>query len=111
MPFAGEAENEFRKQIAEYSKDGLKGLSYGQSPALVAIAIKAAIEALQGKVMPQLISIPIPVADYTGPQGRRELLAGPQGELLRAEPVPALRHELHRAGNHGAKREEHEVAA
>ena len=48
MPFAGEGENEFRKQIAEYSKDGLKGLSYGQSPALVAIAMKAAISALQG---------------------------------------------------------------
>jgi ribose transport system substrate-binding protein len=64
VPFAGEGENEFRKQIAEHSKDGLKGLSYGQSPALVAIAIKAAISALQGNVMPQLISIPIPVATY-----------------------------------------------
>src|SRR5579864_2309564 len=64
VPFAGEGENEFRKQIAEYSKDGLKGMSYGQSPALVAISIKAAIEALQGKVMPQLISIPIPVETY-----------------------------------------------
>ncbi len=65
VPMAGEGENEFRKQIAEYSKDGLKGLSYGQSPALVAIAMKAAISALQGNVMPQLISIPIPVVDYT----------------------------------------------
>jgi ribose transport system substrate-binding protein len=64
VPFAGEGENEFRAQIAEYSKDGLKGLSYGQSPALVAIAMKAAISALQGNAMPQLISIPIPVADY-----------------------------------------------
>ena len=33
-------------------------------PALVAIATKAAISALQGNVMPQLISIPIPVATY-----------------------------------------------
>ena len=64
VPFAGEGENEFRKQIAEHEKDGLKGLSYGQSPALVAISIKAAISALQGNVMPQLISIPIPVATY-----------------------------------------------
>ena len=40
-------------------------MSYGQSPALVAIAMKAAISALEGNVMPQLISIPIPVADYT----------------------------------------------
>jgi len=31
---------------------------------LVAIAMKAAISALQGNVMPQLISIPLPVATY-----------------------------------------------
>jgi ribose transport system substrate-binding protein len=65
IPVAGEGENGFRKLIAEHSQDGLKGLSYGQSPALVAIAMKAAISALQGNVMPQLISVPIPVADYT----------------------------------------------
>jgi len=64
VPMSGEGENEFRKQIAEHWKDGLKGMSYGQSPALVAIAMKSAISALQGNVMPQLISIPIPVADY-----------------------------------------------
>jgi ribose transport system substrate-binding protein len=64
VPFAGEGENEFRKQIAKYHGEGLKGMSYGQSPALVAISMKAAISALQGNVMPQLISIPIPVADY-----------------------------------------------
>jgi ribose transport system substrate-binding protein len=64
VPFAGEGENEFRKQIADHWKEGMKGMSYGQSPALVAIAMKAAISALQGNVMPQLISIPIPVATY-----------------------------------------------
>ena len=65
VPIAGEGENRFRIQIGEHSKDGLKGLSYGQSPALVAIAMKAAISALEGNPMPQLISIPIPVADFT----------------------------------------------
>ena len=65
VPMAGEGENRFRKQIYEYSKDGLKGMSYGQSPALVAIAMKAAISALQGNPMPVLISVPIPVVDYT----------------------------------------------
>ena len=64
VPMSGEGENEYRKQIADHAKDGLKGMSYGQSPALVAIATKAAISALQGNVMPQLISIPIPVATY-----------------------------------------------
>nr|WP_322100109.1 sugar ABC transporter substrate-binding protein [Geminicoccus harenae] len=65
VPIAGEGENGFRKQIAQYSKEGLKGLSYGQSPGLAAISIKAAIAALEGNTMPQMISVPIPVADYT----------------------------------------------
>jgi ribose transport system substrate-binding protein len=64
IPMAGEGENGFRKQIAQHSKEGLVGLSYGQSPGLVAISIKAAISALQGNAMPQLISIPIPVATH-----------------------------------------------
>ena len=64
VPMAGEGENLFRQQIAQYQDQGLKGLSYGQSPALVAIATKAAIAALKGETMPQMVSIPIPVADY-----------------------------------------------
>jgi ribose transport system substrate-binding protein len=64
VPIAGESENGFRKAIAEYSDDGLKGISIGQSPGLVAVAMKAAISALQGNVMPQLISVPLPVATY-----------------------------------------------
>jgi len=64
VPMAGEGENGFRKQIALHEKDGLKGMSYGQSPGLVAISTKAAIAALEGNVMPQMISVPIPVADY-----------------------------------------------
>ena len=50
VPMAGEGENGFRKQIAEHKDEGLKGLSYGQSPGLVAISIKAAISALEGNV-------------------------------------------------------------
>jgi ribose transport system substrate-binding protein len=65
IPVAGEAENGFRKLIAEHAKDGLKGWSYGQSPALVAISLKAAIAALQGNKLPQYISAPIPNVDYT----------------------------------------------
>jgi len=65
VPIAGEAENGFRKLIAEHEKDGLKGYSYGQSPGLVAISMKAAISALEGNTMPQLISVPIPEVDYT----------------------------------------------
>jgi ribose transport system substrate-binding protein len=65
IPVAGEAENGFRKLIADHAKDGLKGYSYGQSPALVAISLKAGIAALQGNKLPQYISVPIPDTDYT----------------------------------------------
>jgi ribose transport system substrate-binding protein len=65
IPVAGEAENGFRKLIAEHAKEGLKGWSYGQSPALVAISLKAALAALQGNSLPQYISAPIPEVDYT----------------------------------------------
>lgn len=64
VPIAGESENGFRKLVAERSGDGLKGISIGQSPGLVAIAMKAAVSALEGNVMPQLISVPLPVATY-----------------------------------------------
>jgi ribose transport system substrate-binding protein len=65
VPVAGESENGFRKAIAEYADAGLKGISIGQSPGLVAVAMKAAVSALEGNVMPQLISVPLPVATYS----------------------------------------------
>lgn len=65
VPIGGEAENGFRKLIAKHSDDGLKGLSVGNSPGMVAIGIKAAIAALEGNKMPQFTSIPLPKADYT----------------------------------------------
>ncbi|MDB5541558.1 MAG: ribose transporter substrate-binding protein [Devosia sp.] len=65
VPVGGESENGFRKLVAAHSAEGLTGLSIGQSPGLVAISIKAAISALEGNVMPQLISVPLPMVDYT----------------------------------------------
>ena len=65
VPMAGEGENGYRKLIAKHANEGLKGLSYSQSPGLVSISMKAAISALEGNPMPQLISVPIPVVDYT----------------------------------------------
>lgn len=64
VPIAGESENGYRKLLAEYGPKGLKGTSIGQSPGMVAIAMKAALAALDGNVMPQLISVPIPYATY-----------------------------------------------
>jgi ribose transport system substrate-binding protein len=62
IPVATEAENGARKLIAQYADKGMKGLSLGDSPGLAAIAIKATLEGLQGKVLPQKISVPIPSA-------------------------------------------------
>lgn len=64
IPVGGEAENGFRKQIAQYGKDGLLGDSAGQSPALAAVALKAALAALSGETMPQEVSVPIQEANY-----------------------------------------------
>ena len=64
VPVAGESENGFRKLIAEHADEGLKGISIGQSPGLVAVSMKAAISALEGNPMPQLISVPLPVARF-----------------------------------------------
>ncbi|WP_417669492.1 sugar ABC transporter substrate-binding protein [Roseibium sp.] len=64
VPISGESENGYRKALAKYSDAGLRGISIGQSPGLVAISMKAAVSALEGNVMPQLISVPLPVATY-----------------------------------------------
>ena len=63
IPVAGEAENGFRKLCAEHADEGLLCSSAGQSPGLVAIAAKTAIHALQGEVLPQYVSVPIPLVE------------------------------------------------
>jgi len=61
VPFAGETENGFRKFCAKYAGDGLKCTSAGTGPAQVAVAIKTAIDALEGKVVPQSVKLPLAV--------------------------------------------------
>ena len=63
VPVAGEGENGFRKLVAKHKGDGLVAQSAAQSPGLVAISIKAALSALEGNVMPQMISVPIPFVE------------------------------------------------
>jgi len=62
VPIAAEAENGFRRMASELSDQGLEVISVGYSPALGAIGVKAAVAALEGQALPQLISIPLPVA-------------------------------------------------
>ena len=45
------------------SKDGLKCSSAGTGPAQVAVAIKTAIDALQGKVVPQSVKLPLAIVE------------------------------------------------
>lgn len=63
VPFGGETENGFRKFCAKYSAQGLKCASAGTGPAQVAVAIKVALAALEGKVLPQSIKLPLAKAE------------------------------------------------
>jgi ribose transport system substrate-binding protein len=63
VPFGGETENGFRKFCAQYSADGLKCSSAGTGPAQVAVAIKTAIAALEGQVVPQSVKLPLAIVE------------------------------------------------
>ena len=62
-PFGGENENGFRKFCAKLGDQGLKCASGGSGPAQVAVAIHTAISALEGKVVPQAIKLPLATAE------------------------------------------------
>ena len=62
VPVGGETENGFRKFCAKHAGDGLKCSSAGTGPAQVAVAIKTAIAALEGQVVPQSVKLPLAVA-------------------------------------------------
>jgi ribose transport system substrate-binding protein len=64
VAFGGETENGFRKFCAKYGNQGLKCASGGTGPAQVAVAIKAAIAALEGKVLPQSIKLPLSTVEF-----------------------------------------------
>ena len=63
VPFGGETENGFRKFCAKYAGEGLKCSSAGTGPAQVAVAIKTAIAALEGQVVPQSIKLPLAMVE------------------------------------------------
>ncbi len=63
VPIGGETENGFRKLCAKYSADGLKCRSAGTGPAQVAVAVKVAIAALEGQVLPQSVKLPLAVTE------------------------------------------------
>jgi ribose transport system substrate-binding protein len=61
VPFGGETENGFRKFCAAKAGEGLKCTSAGTGPAQVAVAIKTAIAALEGQVVPQSVKLPLAI--------------------------------------------------
>jgi len=62
VPIAGESENGFRKLAAEHN---IPYISVGQTPAMVAVAIKLAIDMLnEGIEVPQEINVPLPVVTH-----------------------------------------------
>jgi ribose transport system substrate-binding protein len=63
VPFGGETENGFRKFCAKYAAEGLKCSSAGTGPAQVAVAIKTAIAALEGQVVPQSVKLPTAIVE------------------------------------------------
>ena len=63
VPFGGETENGFRKFCAKHAGDGLKCSSAGTGPAQVAVAIKTAIAALEGNVVPQSVKLPLAIVE------------------------------------------------
>ena len=101
VPFGGETENGFRKFCAQYAADGLKCSSAGTGPAQVAVAIKTALAALEGQVVPQSVRLPLAIVEDPNFKARPGLLPRPVRQLLRRQRLPDLRHQLHRAGDHG----------
>jgi ribose transport system substrate-binding protein len=59
VPVGGETENGFRKLCSTHGGEGLKCASGGTGPAQVAVAIKTAISALEGEVVPQSVKLPL----------------------------------------------------
>lgn len=57
-PMAGEAENGFRMAMG---KGEIQGISVGQTPGMIAVSMQAALELLQGRELPRVISMPLPM--------------------------------------------------
>ncbi len=64
VPAAAETENGFRKLCLADGDKGLRCASGGTGPAQVAVAIKTAISALRGDVVPQSIRLPLAHVEF-----------------------------------------------
>src|SRR5258708_2829985 len=62
VPMAGEGENAFRRGLATMKDQGLVGISVAETPGMVAVSMRVALELLQGRTMPRVIAMPLPIA-------------------------------------------------
>jgi ribose transport system substrate-binding protein len=56
-PMAGEGENGFRMAMGSGE---VEGISIAQTPGMIAVAMQAALELLQGRELPRVINMPLP---------------------------------------------------
>jgi ribose transport system substrate-binding protein len=57
-PIAGEGENGFRMAMGSGE---VQGISVAQTPGMITVAMQAALELLQGRELPRVISMPLPM--------------------------------------------------
>lgn len=88
VPFGGETENGFRRFCSKYSAEGLKCASGGTGPAQVAVAIKTAIAALQGQVVPQSIKLPLARVEDPNFQDGRDFYGGQSDNFFVGNSFP-----------------------
>lgn len=89
VPMAGEAENGFRKALAEMKDQGLVGISVGQTPGMVTVAMKVALELLQGRKMPRVIAMPLPIARTETIKEGVDFFTGVPDDFFTAIKIPA----------------------
>ncbi|MBL8345930.1 MAG: ABC transporter substrate-binding protein [Rubrivivax sp.] len=88
VPFGGETENGFRKFCAKHGAQGLKCASAGTGPAQVAVALKVAIAALEGKVLPQAIKLPLAKAEHPNLKDGNDFYAGQSDNFFVGNSFP-----------------------
>jgi ribose transport system substrate-binding protein len=88
VPFGGETENGFRKFCAEDGDKGLKCASGGTGPAQVAVAIKTALAALEGQVVPQEVKLPLATAETPNLKAGRDFYPELSGNFFVGNSFP-----------------------
>ena len=89
VPMAGEAENGFRKALATMKDQGLTGISVGQTPGMVAVSMRVALELLQGKTLPRVIAMPLPIATTETMKEGVDYFANVPDDFFTAIKIPA----------------------